>query len=80
MYCIAKSVKGAEYMYNASSAHKVSKASAQKIADALNNAKWNIKDNEVWHVHEIDRYDRAYDYAEWQEFRVYKGSIRRYAR
>lgn len=78
MYCIAISVKGAEYMYRAKTAHRVSKASGQKIADALNEARYQLKDNEVWHVHEIDRYDFAYPFADAHAFKVYKGSIRRY--
>lgn len=80
MLCIARSIKGQEYLYNARSAHKVSKASAQTIADALNEHGYGLKDGETWYIHEIDQYCTAYDYAMSQGFRVYKGSIRRYRR
>lgn len=77
MIIIAKAVRGQEFMYSARSAHKVSKASGQKIADCLNENRYKIDDNQVWWVYEIDEYDSAYDYAINQEFKVYKGKIKR---
>ena len=78
MIVLAKSVRGAEFMYNPKSAHRVSKASADKIAAALNNAGYQLQDGEIWYRHDIDQYTTAYDYASYQMFKVYKGAIRRY--
>jgi len=77
MVVIAKSVLGREFMYNAKSAHKAPKASAQMICDALNREMWQLKTGEVWFVHEVDKYDSAYEYAQWQSFHARKGTIKR---
>lgn len=76
MKVLAISMKGHEYFFRASTAHKVSERSAKKIMDALNKAKYGLKENEVWHLHEVGMYDNAYAYATYQEFRIYKGNIR----
>lgn len=75
MKVIAKSLKGAEYMYNAESARKVSERSAETILEIVNEMKWRLKDNEVWAIHEVDRYDNAYYYAERQAFTIRKGIV-----
>ena len=79
MKVLAISIRGAEFMYSPKTAHKVSAASAQKIADALNAAGYMLKDNPrgVWYIHDVDKYDTAFDYAAYQSFSVYKGTIRR---
>ncbi len=77
MMIVAKSIKGQEFMYNPKSAHQVPKSSAQKICDALNEERWKLKNEEVWHVHEVDQYDTAFQYAEWQSFSCRSGAIRR---
>lgn len=79
MMVVAISAKGHEFLYSAKTAHKVSKASAEKICKALNEAKYHLKDGDIWHVHEIDKYDNAWIYAHEQEFRVWKGNIQRWA-
>lgn len=76
MKILAVSAKGHEFMYKASTAHKVSERSGKAIMDALNKAKYKLKENEVWHMHDVSRYDNAYAYATYQEFTVYKGSVR----
>lgn len=76
---LAKSIKGQEFLYSARSAHKVSKASANSICKALNDAGYELKEGEVWHVHQVDKYDNAWVYAHGQEFRVRKGNIQRWA-
>ena len=76
---VAKSAKGHEFLYSARSAHKVSKASANAICKALNEAGYHLNDGEVWHVHQVDKYDNAWVYAHAQEFRVRKGVIQRWA-
>lgn len=75
MKIIAVSIKDQEYLYKPSTAHKVSNRSGKAIMDALNKARYGLKENEVWHLHEVDRYDNAYAYATYQEFTVYKGKI-----
>lgn len=55
-YVIAKAIKGQEYLYNRNSVLLVPAASAQVICDALNSAKYWLKDGEVWHLFERDWY------------------------
>jgi hypothetical protein len=80
MIIVTKAVKGQEFLYDASSSHEVSKASAKIICDSLNAAKFNLKEHEVWKIMEVDKYDIAFDYGRLQYFKKYKNSIRRYER
>lgn len=75
MKVIAKSVKDHEYLYSAQSARKVSARSAEKILKVLNEMKWNLKENEVWHIHEVDQYDNAYYFAQYQSFTIRNGIV-----
>jgi len=75
MKIVAKSIKGQEFLYNAKSAHRVSERSANLICKALNEAKYNLKEGEVWHVHDIDRYDTAYQYVDYQAFTRRNGKL-----
>ena len=79
MFIVAITNKGREYAYNYTTAHKVSKASAYRICDCLNENRFHLKENQVWYVYDIDQYDMAYDFASNQEFRVYKDKIKEYA-
>ena len=76
MKVIAKSCKGHEYLYISKSAHSVSARSADYILRVLNECKYDLAENEIWHIHEIDKYDRAYDWAMIQKFTVYKGIVK----
>lgn len=76
MKVIAKSCKGHEQFYISKSAHSVSARSLDYVLRVLNECKYNLADNEVWYVHEIDRYDNAYDLAMVQKFTVYKGVVK----
>ena len=76
MLILAISCKGQEYLYKKSTAHKVSKASANKICQALNTVKYKLNDNEVWHIHEVYGYEDAAVYAEGQEFKIYRNNLR----
>lgn len=77
MYILALAKKGAEFMYNPKTAHQVSKNSAEKIKNVLNQLKYKIKsDGQVWHIYEADRYDAAYDYAMFQRFTIRNGIIK----
>ena len=75
MLVIAKSVKGKEFLYKAETARKVSARSANTILSVLNEMRWRLKDNEVWHIHEVDEYDNAYWYAQRQAFTIRKGVV-----
>jgi hypothetical protein len=75
MIVIARAKKGAEFLYSYGSAHKVPKASARKICDALNRLQYGITEEQVWHVFEVDEYDRAFFYGERQSFRIYRNKI-----
>ena len=68
MKIVAKALKGQEFFYRASTAHKVSERSANVIAKALNESGYELKDNEVWHVFDIDEYDSAYGVVMFQSF------------
>ena len=75
MKVIAKSIKGREFLYDASSARKVSERSAEKILKVVNDMRWTLKDNEVWHIHDVDSYDNAYYYARNQAFTIRNGIV-----
>lgn len=72
MVVLAKSVDGQEFMYSPRSAHKVPASRAAAIRDALNGIRYDLNDGQVWHLHEIDKYDAAYDFAEMQKFHINK--------
>lgn len=78
MLVIAKGIKGAEFMYNPKTAHKASKASAKKIIDVLNRARYQLKDGEIWHIYNVGDpcYDNGAAYATEQKFTIYKGVVR----
>lgn len=63
MKIIAKALKGQEYFYNINSAGFAPERSAQKMAEELNAAGYDLKPGEVWHV-----YDAQYS----DEFRINK--------
>ena len=77
MVVLAKAVLGQEFLYNASSSHEVSKASADIICKALNEARWQLKDGEVWHKFtNFCQYSDGWTFALGQKFTRYKGRIR----
>jgi len=76
MIILAKAVKGHEFLYSAISAHKVSKASAEKIRDVLNGLNYKLNNGEIWHVFEVENFERAAAYAETQKFTTRKGVLR----
>ena len=75
MKIVAKSTKGQEFLYSVRSAHEVPKTSAEIICNALNDAHYDLAENEVWHIHDVDRFDRAYEYAVTQRFERRNGKI-----
>lgn len=77
MKVLAKTIKGQEYMYNARSARQVSERSAKVILDIVNEYRFLLNnENEIWHVYDVDRYDRAYDYAQFQKFTIRNGIVK----
>ena len=77
MLIIAKGIKGAEFFYDATTAHKVSKASAEKICKIVNDYKYKLKadDKHIWHIYEVWDIDSAYDYAQYQSFSIRNGVV-----
>ena len=75
MKILAISVKDHEYLYKAETAHKVSERSAAKIADTLNERRHHLKENEVWHIHDVAEWENAGIYAEDQRFTIRNGTI-----
>ena len=81
MTVVARAVKGKEFLYSASSAHRVATNKAQKIADALNKVEWGITPDQTWHVYDVGMYDNAHAYGEMQGFQMRKdGTIRKVGR
>ena len=68
MKVVAKSVKGKEFFYNPRSAHFVSEKNAQLICEVLNKINHDLKADEIWHIHDVDKYDVAFDYAQEYKF------------
>lgn len=75
MLVIAKSLEGREYLYNPRSARAVSARSAKKILEVVNRYRYQLKDGETWYIHDVDQYDAAYDYAQYQAFRIRNGIV-----
>lgn len=76
MKIIAKTREGKEYMYYPKSARKVSANSAEKILTVLNSVRWNLYDGQIWHVYDVDEYDAAFSYAQYQKFTIRKGIVK----
>lgn len=75
MKIVAVAVKGQEFLYNPKTAHKVSAKSAERITENLNENLFRLKENEIWYLYDVDRYDRAFDYAESQSFVIRNGYL-----
>lgn len=76
MLVLAKSIQGREYLYNPKSARAVSARSAETIKEIANHVRYLLKDGEVWHVHTVDRYDTAFQYAQFQRFTIRNGLVK----
>lgn len=64
MFIISKTIKGKEFVY--STRHSIlcsNKKQAEKLAEHLNThnedtqGDFKLKDNEIWYIYEIDKYD-----------------------
>lgn len=76
MIILAKTTPGKEFLYSVQSAHKVSKASAKTILKIVNEFRFTIKENEIWHMYHIDEYDSAFTIAQRQGFIIRKGFVK----
>lgn len=78
MLVLAMSKKDSEYLYIANTACKVSKASAKTICEILNKCQFAYSKypGSVWYIHEVDKYDTAFDYAQYQKFTIRKGIVK----
>lgn len=75
MKMIAKTIAGKEYIYSKSSAHAVSNAEAKPICDALNKARYDLKDGEAWHIYDLGWYENEFTNAGVMKFTRRKGKI-----
>ena len=66
---VARAIIGQEFIYVRSSAHAVPAASAYKIRDALNAARFRLNDGETWHVYDAEGEEC------WQRFYIRSGKI-----
>lgn len=64
MFIVSKTIKGKEFVYSGN--HSIlceDEKQAQKLAHFMNNHNdtaldiFKLKDDEIWHVYEIDKYD-----------------------
>ena len=78
MYILAMSKKGQEYIYKPSTARKVSAASKEKICNICNEYQflYTCHPGYIWHVHQVDQYDTAFEYAQFQKFTIRKGVVK----
>lgn len=72
---IAKTIKGKEFIYSKSTAHAVPTASAYAICDALNECKYQLTDDQVWHVYDCDWYELEFTNAGLYRFTRRNGYI-----
>lgn len=81
MKILAKTRIGAEFLYNARTAHAVSERSAKKILEIVNkhNFRLDPAKNETWHLYDVDQYDNAFYYAMDQRFTIRNGIVTEHA-
>ena len=79
MKILAIAEKGREFIYAPKTAHKVNAAKAEKVAAILNECGYMLTDaaRYTWHVYDVDRYDNAYVYAQYQKFTYGKTGLKR---
>ena len=77
MLVIARTNKGKEFLYDASTARAVSKASAARILKVVNDYQFLLDPakNQIWHIYEVSEIDTAYQYAQFQKFTIRNGIV-----
>lgn len=75
MKILAITTVGREFMYSIKSARAVSARSAATIARIVNENKYLLQPGQIWHCYDIDKYDAAYDTAQFQRFTIRKGIV-----
>ena len=73
MKLISKTAKGIEYIHSKNECYAVSNRSANKICQAMNDARWKLKDNEVWHVYD---YNWCTDNDTFMRLSIYNGIVK----
>lgn len=78
MLVLALSKEGQEFIYLPRTARQVSKKSAATICKIVNEYKFlfSCHPGYKWHIHEIDKYDRAYESAMVQKFTIRNGIVK----
>lgn len=59
-YFIAKTKKGCEFMHSKKDAFYTSAASRFLFCDMLNKKRYNLKDDELYHIYEVDYMSQFY--------------------
>lgn len=75
MFIIAKTTTGKEYFYSTIDCYAISKAKKDIICNALNKAKYKLKNGEAWKVYDIGLIDAEYTNARFEKMYTYKGKI-----
>ena len=70
MYIIAKTIKGREFMYIKSTAHRITAGDPEKICEILNAYNYKLKAGEIWHSYQIAPYEAEISPAFYQVFRL----------
>ena len=73
---IAKTIEGKEFIYSKKQSYGVPTSSAKKIAEIMNTVKWQLKDNEKWHVYEIGEWEKDYIAAGYQRLSIRNGIVK----
>lgn len=66
---------GSEYLYRTSTAHDVPTRSADRILDALNDARHLLQEGEIWHLYRERLQDQDYTGPVVKIFRIRSGSL-----
>ena len=61
-YFIAKTIEGSEFIHSKKDAYFVSTAGRLEICKALNDAKYQLKAGEKWHIYKNDWYTETFIY------------------
>lgn len=72
MLYISKALKGKEFLHSRYENYQVPRSSAEKICQIMNEARFELKDGEVWHIYEGPELDVCINGTA----RMYKGSVK----
>ena len=69
---IVKVIDGKEYLYSRHDTYQANQSKIEMICKALNNARYNLKNGEKWHIYTVD--DTEYKYAAYK-FAIRNGKL-----